>query len=228
MPNQSNEQHAYGFSQATVYPSPVSGASAGAAGSGSVIKSSDIYAAMMRGSSTDETPALAALQSKYQTANERIVPSAEVALRRAAYAGNVDDIEYLVSDYGVDVLATSSNGFSPLDWAYHQNQMEAFDTLCWLGADQSLLKPLLWKYSLDSEPEFPIKNLALCRAAACGNCADIIVLIKRYKADIQTTNEASKTPLQLADTGQHCEAVRLLEGFLNETQQTEHRMALHQ
>ena len=42
------------------------------------------------------------------------------------------------------------------------------------------------------------------------------------------SNEVGKTPLELADTGQHSEAVRLLEGFLNETQQTGHWMGLHQ
>lgn len=146
-----------------------------------VITSQSIYNATMRCSATDGSVTLDSLLKKYKT------PDKNVALRRAGHQGNVSDIELLINQFRADVNSRSSNGFTALDWAFYNNQMEpygVFNTLCWLKADQTTLKPLLAKYTHDDEKEFPLKDLALSRAIRAENQADIDTLVNRYKADM--------------------------------------------
>lgn len=150
------------------------------ANSDGVVTSQAIYSTSMR-RSLPQQQSLQALLDKYA------VKDKNHALRRAAHQGSVEDVETLIQDFGAEVNSKSeSNGFTALDWAFFNDQMAAhgvFNTLCWLKADQSVLKPLLEKYSLDDEAEFPTKNVALARAMAAENEADIKVLVERYKAD---------------------------------------------
>ena len=146
------------------------------------ISSTQIYASFMRSGPT--TQSLNGIKRTYQLATESQLPSNETALRRAAFKGNVDHIEALILEYDTAVDARGSNGFTALDWAYHENQMDALDALCWLKADQSLLKSLLEKYTLDTEAEWPIKQVALVRSIEAHRLDDVRCLVERYHAEV--------------------------------------------
>lgn len=161
-----------------------------------------------------KTPTLKELQEKYKTDAETGLPSKETALRRAAHQGNVGDIEVLIEEYKADINSKSSNGFSSLDWAYFNGHMGAVNTLCWLKADQSLLRPLLSKYVSDTEAEWPTKDIALCRAAEKGSIKDIEVLVNKYKANLDFKNVEGNTPLQLAEKENHIEAIGFIKKLM--------------
>lgn len=173
------------------------------------VTSRSIYNTLF-GSNADTVPSLNSLLLKYKTSKENSLPSKELALRRAGHQGNRTDIEYLVNDYDADIHAKSNNGFTALDWAYLNNHMDAVNTLCWLGADQSTLKPLLWKYVSKTESEWPTKNIALSRAAERGNQDDLLLLINSYKADIHSQTNG-KTPKELALLKGHSNIVDIIE-----------------
>ncbi|MDF1758781.1 MAG: hypothetical protein P1U74_10885 [Legionellaceae bacterium] len=146
-----------------------------------VVTSQDIYASTMSHSDPNSEVTLDILLNKYKVSDKNI------ALRRAGHQGNVIDVELLITKFGADVNGRSSNGFTALDWAFYNNQMEpygVFHTLCWLKADQTTLKPLLSKYTHDDENEYPIKDIALARAIEAENKTDINILVNRYKADM--------------------------------------------
>lgn len=115
-----------------------------------------------------------------------------IALRRAALQGGVADVELLINKFKADIDSQSSNGFTALDWAFYNDQMEpdgTFTTLCRLGANQSTLKSLLEKY-VDNDPSaFPTKDIALARALKKENEADVTILIDKYKANIEKAQE---------------------------------------
>ncbi len=153
------------------------------------------------------------LKQKYRSDN-LLNPSVNVMLRRAAHAGNIDDIETLVLKYRAQINEKSSNGLSALEWAYLSDKMEAVDLLRWLDADDSQLCTLVHKYMNKAETQLPNKNITLCRAAQRGNAADIERLITRYQANCQCLNENGQTPLSLAQQGRHKEAEKMLHLFL--------------
>lgn len=183
------------------------------------MSSQSIYNAMFGKTNNANTPPLNVMRHKYQASTEKELPSKETALRRAAAKGNVNDIEYLINDYSVEVNSKSSNGFTALDWAYKNNQMTAVDTLCWLKADQSILKPLLWKYVLDNESEWPKKDIALWRSAEKGNIKDVRLLVEKYEANINIVINKT-TPIEIAQQNQRHEIVHFLEEIENKKNNT--------
>ncbi len=150
------------------------------------VSSSNIYNTGMSQINSNGSVTLDSILKKYKTNDKN------VALRRAAHQGSVPDVELLINKLGADIDSQSSNGFTALDWAFYNNQMEphgVFNTLCWLGANQSTLKPLLGKYVGNDDSEFPAKDIALARALKQGNKTDITALVDKYKADIEKAQE---------------------------------------
>lgn len=167
------------------------------------IRSQDIYQTFFGQTDSSEAPTLALLQKKYRIRTDGdALPNRDTCLRRAAFQGCVKDIEFLINNHGADVDGTSSNGKSALEWAYMNNQMKAFSSLCWLKADQKPIK-FLWNYVTNTESEFPVKDLALCRAAAAGNTEDALHLIERYKANLR--NNRYGNPVQMTRLNGHDE-----------------------
>lgn len=183
-------------------------------------KSSYIYS-LFALADEKRVPPLKELQVKYSLKTETSLPSKELALRRAARLGNHRDVEYLITHYNVDINGQSGNGFTALDWAYFGSHMEIVNTLCWLGADQSTLKPLLWKYVLDTESEWPVKEIALKRAVEKENCEDVRLLVTRYEAGIDSKTKDCTKLQDLLDHAGHYNATAvtsLLEELVAEQQ----------
>ncbi|WP_454784641.1 ankyrin repeat domain-containing protein [Legionella sp. WA2024007413] len=150
------------------------------------VSSSSIYNTGMSQTTSGSSVTLDSILKIYNTKDKN------VALRKAAHQGSVTHVELLINNFGADINSKSSNGFTALDWAFYNNKMEpqgVFNTLCWLGADQSTLKPLLGKYVTDDESEFPTKDLALARAMKQENQKDIGILVTKYKADTEKAQE---------------------------------------
>lgn len=154
------------------------------------VSSSSIYNTGMSQTTNSTSVTLDSILKRYKTKDKN------VALRRAAHQGSVAHVELLINHFGADINNKSSNGFTALDWAFYNNQMEplgVFNTLCWLGADQSTLRPLLEKYVTGDESEFPTKDIALARAMEQENQKDIRILVDKYKADMEKAQEILDT-----------------------------------
>jgi hypothetical protein len=176
-------------------------------------KSSDLFKQLFFHTDGKSAPFLKELQLKYKAPKETSLPSKELALRRAASKGADKDVSHLISDYGAEVNSKSSNGFTALDWAYFGSHMSTVNTLCWLGADQTNLKPMLWKYVLDNEAEWPVKEIALQRAGQAGNIKDVKLLVSRYEAgNCEMLKKLAEQP------GLNAEMLSLLEELIAQQQ----------
>lgn len=79
--------------------------------------------------------------AKYKYESEMFLPNPKVALRRAAAAGNIEDLEALLSIRGLDINAqddTPNKQYTALHWAAMRNHLNAYKLLIKVGANPEI------------------------------------------------------------------------------------------
>lgn len=126
--------------------------------------------------------ALSDILQKYRTDNP------DLALRKAANAGDSSEVECLLLDYHASPDHKSSNGFTALDWALQSGKLpkEIFQLLYHMQSSDSAAKHLIDKSFLSSVTD---KNIFLADAIYRKDKADQTLLIDTFKADIYAARE---------------------------------------
>lgn len=95
------------------------------------LKQSDDKASLgfMKGIFVNEhVRATTVILQKYQGDDDKL-PTPELACRRAAANGNINDVKYLLDHCKVNINSKSSNGLTALDWAIKNGHKEVAETL---------------------------------------------------------------------------------------------------